>query len=126
MRVDTFVPRPVASKQRVSMRILPGRWFYAVAVLAGDKILVSRWSDDRRSIRRERAVSPRDRYVLSLALRSTKLCFSRGAITLAEGHFETAWPSAKAISVLGDQAGFEALVPVEGLWGADQLQRALF
>jgi FMNH2-dependent dimethyl sulfone monooxygenase len=34
------------------------------------------------------------------------------AITLAEGHFETNWPSAKAISVLGDRAGFEALVPV--------------
>ncbi|MDQ3855542.1 MAG: LLM class flavin-dependent oxidoreductase [Chloroflexota bacterium] len=34
------------------------------------------------------------------------------AITLAEGHFETSWTSAKAISVLGDRTGFEALVPV--------------
>lgn len=34
------------------------------------------------------------------------------AITLAEGHFETTWPAARAISAIADEAGLEALVPV--------------
>jgi FMNH2-dependent dimethyl sulfone monooxygenase len=34
------------------------------------------------------------------------------AITTAEGHLEITWPNARAISVLADRAGLEALVPV--------------
>ena len=34
------------------------------------------------------------------------------AITMAEGHLETTWPNTKAITTLGDRAGFEAMVPV--------------
>lgn len=49
------------------------------------EILVSRWVDDRRAVRREQAVAPDDRYVLSIALRSTKLRFTRGPLTLTEG-----------------------------------------
>ena len=48
-------------------------------------IVASRWADDRRSWRREQAIAPEDRYVLSIALRSTKLRFTRGALTLTEG-----------------------------------------
>ena len=35
MRVDTLVRRPLASRQRVIMRILPGRWVIVPAALAG-------------------------------------------------------------------------------------------
>jgi AraC-like DNA-binding protein len=48
-------------------------------------IVASRWADERSSLRREQASAPEDRYVLSVALRSTKLRFTRGALTLAEG-----------------------------------------
>src|SRR5712692_5549043 len=34
------------------------------------------------------------------------------AITTAEGTLETTWPNTRAITVLGDRAGFEAMVPV--------------
>jgi alkanesulfonate monooxygenase SsuD/methylene tetrahydromethanopterin reductase-like flavin-dependent oxidoreductase (luciferase family) len=39
-------------------------------------------------------------------------CSNGCAITLAEGHLETTWPNTKAISVLANQAGLEALVPI--------------
>src|SRR5262249_43826061 len=34
------------------------------------------------------------------------------AITTAEGRLEITWPNVKTIATLGDQAGFEAMVPV--------------
>lgn len=49
-------------------------------------ILVSRWQDDRTSFRRrEQAQSPADRYVVSIALRPTRLRLMRGPLTLFEG-----------------------------------------
>ncbi len=48
-------------------------------------ILVSRWQDDRTSIRREQAKAPSDRYVVSIALKQTRLRLSRSPLTLFEG-----------------------------------------
>ena len=39
-------------------------------------------------------------------------CANGCAITTAEGHLKATWPSARAISVMADRAGLEALVPV--------------
>ena len=41
MQVDTFVPRPLASEQRVTMRILPGRWVVVPAALAGAGVVLA-------------------------------------------------------------------------------------
>jgi len=52
-------------------------------------ILLSRWQDDRTSFRREQAEAPTDRYVVSIALRPTRLRLIRGPLTLFEGTMPT-------------------------------------
>src|SRR3712207_2041564 len=39
-------------------------------------------------------------------------CSNGCAITTAEGRLETTWPNTRSIAVLGDRAGFEAMVPI--------------
>jgi AraC family transcriptional regulator len=48
-------------------------------------VLASRWLDPRTSYRRAEAVSPSDRHLVSLALRTTRLKFTKGSCTVYDG-----------------------------------------
>ena len=48
-------------------------------------ILVSRWVDSRSSCRHEQYVSPSDRYIIGVSLRTTRLRLTRGPHTIFDG-----------------------------------------
>jgi AraC family transcriptional regulator len=48
-------------------------------------ILVSRWVDSRSSCRHEKYVSPSDRYIIGVSLRTTRLRLTRGPHTIFDG-----------------------------------------
>src|SRR5262245_49495656 len=48
-------------------------------------ILISRWVDGRSFHRYEKTVSPSDRYVIGVALKTTRLKFTRGPQTIFDG-----------------------------------------
>jgi AraC family transcriptional regulator len=52
---------------------------------ARDPILVSRWVGQKSSYRQENALSPPDRYVVGIALKSTHLTLTRGIQTVFDG-----------------------------------------
>jgi len=61
------------------------RCFRADEDVLGREIFVSRWLDEGSHPRCEAAVAPDDRWVLSVSLRTARVRFKRGALTLVEG-----------------------------------------
>jgi len=97
MRFETSRTRPDlrhaashASLQAVDANCTDCRWLHeerawrCPSVADGD-VLISRWVDGRSCCRYERAVSPPDRHVIGVALKTTRLKFTRGQYTIFDG-----------------------------------------
>ncbi len=89
-----LLPRPVGDADRTRETPTPGAFEEsgwrrppeASCQLAAEaNILISRWLDGRTSQRHEQAVSPEDRYVVSLSLRPTRMRLLHEQRSLVEG-----------------------------------------